>query len=199
VDRVYEEIVQRVRAITQQPSSVAVGAAQWDPFIAAMQAAADGNTAAARAAEGFLTALESQAGQPELASTLRVIMAGGRDAATLTASLSQLEAAAAERVLDAIEGRIEVPRPLWPSVQIAGLLLDLVVACRGGLRAPARARQSLSLLSGLPQWSGLVPLLERILAGDRDTVLDGLADPVHRAVVELVLREIAGPDRASGR
>jgi tetratricopeptide (TPR) repeat protein len=199
VERAYEDIVQRVRAIAMQPSAVVAGAAQWDPFIAAMQAAADGNTAAAQAAEGFLTALESQAGRLELARTLRMIMAGGRDAATLTANLNQLDAAAAERALDAIKGRIEVPRLLWPAVQIAGLLLDLVMACRGAPRAPDRARRALSVLSGLPQWSGLVPLLERILAGDRDTVLDGLTEPAHRAVVELVLREIAGPDRAGGR
>jgi hypothetical protein len=199
VDRVYEEIVRRVRAIAMQPSGVAIGAAQWDPFIAAMQAAADGNTAAAQAAEGFLAALESQAGRPELARTLRTIMAGSRDAAMLTANLNQLDSAAAERALDAIEGRIEVPRLLWPAVQIAGLLLDLVMACRGAPRAPARAGQALSLLSGLPEWSGLVPLLERILAGDRDMILDGLTDPVHRAVVELVLREIAGADHSGGR
>jgi hypothetical protein len=117
----------------------------------------------------------------------------------LTANLNQLDSAAAERALDAIEGRIEVPRLLWPAVQIAGLLLDLVMACRGAPRAPARAGQALSLLSGLPEWSGLVPLLERILAGDRDMILDGLTDPVHRAVVELVLREIAGADHSGGR
>jgi hypothetical protein len=199
VERAYQGIVQQVRTAAMQPDGVALGVAQWDPFIAAMQAAADGNTAAAQAAEGFLAALESQAGRPELARALRTILAGGRDAAILTANLSRQDAAVTERALDAAEGRVEVPRLLWPAAQIAGLLLDLVVACRGAPMAPARARQALSSLGVLPERSGLVPVLERILAGDRDAILDDLADPVHRAVVELVLREIARPYRAGRR
>jgi hypothetical protein len=41
-----------------------------------------------------------------------------------------------------------------------------------------------------------VASLERILAGERDPILlGGLADPMHQAVVALVLEEIArGPD-----
>ena len=37
-----------------------------------------------------------------------------------------------------------------------------------------------------------MPVLDRILAGERDAILLGdLTDPVHRAVVALVLKEIA--------
>jgi hypothetical protein len=194
VERAYQEIARRVRAIALQPRRPAAGAAQWDPFIAAMQAAADGNPAAAQAAEAFLTAL-SQAGRTELAGTLRAIMAGDRDDAMLTARLSRVDAAAAGRALDAVEGKIDVPRLLWPAVAIAGLLLDLVMACRGAPGAPARARQALTVLSARPEWSALVPVLERILAGERDAVLDGVTDPAHRAVTELVLGEIASPRR----
>jgi hypothetical protein len=66
--------------------------------------------------------------------------------------------------------------------------------------APARARQALGRLSSHQEWSGLVPILERILAGERDAILlDSLTDPVHRAVVELVLTQIARTNQADRR
>jgi hypothetical protein len=191
VESTHQEIVQRVRSIAAQPNVSAAGAVQWDPVVAAMQAAADGSMAAAEVAENFLSALESQAGRPELAWALRMIMAGDRDAASLTANLGKADTAVVERTLDVIGGRIAVSQPLWQVAPIAGLLLDLVMACRGAPRAPARARQGLRNLSSVETWSGLVPVLERILAGERDAaLLEGLTDPSHRAAVELVLRGI---------
>jgi tetratricopeptide (TPR) repeat protein len=194
VERTYLGIVQRVRAIAAQPAAASrwVAAAQWDPIIAALQAAADGSAEAGDVAENFLSALESQAGRAALAAALRRIMAGELDAVSLARNLDESDAAIVGRALDAIEGRIDIPRALWRAAPIAGLLLDLAMACRGAPRAPARARQALDLLSSRQEWSGLVPVLERILAGERDAILlEDLTDPVHRAVVALVLKEIA--------
>jgi len=39
--------------------------------------------------------------------------------------------------LDAIDGRVDVPRVLLRAAPIGGLLLDLVMACRGALLPPS--------------------------------------------------------------
>ena len=171
VEHTYQGIVHQVHAAAAQPGAAVIATAQWDPIIAALHAAADGSTAAAEVAENFLSALESQAGRTALARALRRITAGDLDAVSLTGNLDESDAAIVERALDAIEGRIEVRRALWRAAPIAGILLDLVMACRGAPKAPARARQGLRLLSSRQEWSGLVPVLERILAGERDTTL----------------------------
>jgi tetratricopeptide (TPR) repeat protein len=196
VERLYQGIVQRVRTIAARPhaASTWVAAAQWDPVIAALQAARDGDTAPGDVADNFLSALESQEGRAALARALRKIMAGELDAEALTRNLDGSDAAIIERALGAIEGRVDIPRVLWRAAPIGGLLLDLVAACRGAAAAPARAKQGLALLNSRQEWSALVPVLERILAGERDVILLGeLADPVHGAVVALVLAEIEMP------
>jgi tetratricopeptide (TPR) repeat protein len=194
VERTYQEIVRQVRASAAQPRATVIAVAQWDPVIAALQEAASGSSAAAEVAESFLSALESQAGLSPLARALRGIMAGDLDRASLTGSLAEADAVVVERAVDVLEGRIEIDPVLWRAAPITGVLLDLVTACRGAPMAPARARQGLRDLSSRPEWSALVSVLERILAGERDATLrDDLADPVHRAVVELVLAEIARP------
>jgi tetratricopeptide (TPR) repeat protein len=193
VERTYQEIVQRVRALAAQPhaASARVAAVQWDPIIATLQAAMDGNVTARDLGEHALSGC-SQAGREALATALRRILAGDLDAASLARNLDGSDAAIVGRALDAIEGRVEIPRVLWRAAPIAGLLLDLVMACRGAPRAPARVRQALGVLNSRQEWSALVPVLERILAGERDAILLGdLTDPVHRAVVALVLKEIA--------
>ena len=95
----------RVRAASAQPRATVIAVAQWDPVIAALHAAADGNTAAAAAAENFLTALESQLGRAALATALRRIMTRDLDAVSLTENLAESDAAIVERALDALEGR----------------------------------------------------------------------------------------------
>jgi len=193
VERTLQGIVQRVRTMAAQPYAASswVAAAQWDPLIAALQAARDGDRAAGEVAENFLSALDSQ-GRGALATTLHKIMAGDLDPANLTGNLDASDTAIIEHALDAIDGRIDIPRVLWRAAPIAGLLLDLVAACHGAAGAPARAKQGLALLKSHPEWSALVPTLERILAGERDTTLfKDLTDPVHRAVVALVRVEVA--------
>ena len=200
VEDTYQQIVHRVRAAAAQPGATVIAIAQWDPVIAALHAAADGNAAAAEAAANFLTALESQLGRAALATALRRIMTRDLDAVSLTENLAESDAAIIERALDAFEGRIEIPRALWRAAPIASFLLDLVMACRGAPRAPARAKQGLAVLSSRQEWSGLVPVLECILAGERGASLsENLTDPVHTAVVGLVLTEIARTSSAAGR
>jgi tetratricopeptide (TPR) repeat protein len=200
VEGTYQQTARRVRAAAAQPRATVIAAAQWDPVIAALHAAADGNTAAAAAAENFLTALESQLGRAALATALRRIMTRDLDAVGLTENLAESDAAIVERALDALEGRVEIPRALWRAAPVAGFLLDLVMACRGAPRAPERARQALGLLNSQHQWSGLVPVLQRILAGERNATLsENLTDPVHRAVVKMVLAEIARTSSPDGR
>jgi len=132
VERTYQGIVQRVRTMAAQPhaASAWVAAAQWDPIIAALSAARDGDQAAGEVAENFLSALDCQAGRAALARALRRIMAGELDAENLTKNLDGSDAAIIERALDAIDGRVDIPRVLWRATPIAGLLLDLVMACR---------------------------------------------------------------------
>jgi hypothetical protein len=194
VDSTYREIVRRVGAAAAQSGTAVTAFAQWDPIIAALFVAADGNTAVAEVAENSLSALESQTGRAALAGALRKIMTGDLDAVSLAGNLVESDTAIVERAVDALEGRIEIPRALWRAAPIAGFLLDLVMACRGAPKAPARARQGLLLLNSRQEWSGLVRVLELVLAGERDaTLLEDLTDPMHRAVAELVLREIAKP------
>lgn len=193
VGRVYCDVVQRVRELAAQAADVSSQktSIQWDPLIAAIQAAGQENTAAAEMAGGFLEAL-AQAGRATLAGILRRILAGDRDAGDLTSGLDDADAAVVRRALDALTGRIEVPSVLWSASPIAGALLDLVAACRGAPAALARAQQHLTAMASHPAWSDLARVLERILAGERnDQLLGELTNPMHQAVVTRVLREIS--------
>jgi tetratricopeptide (TPR) repeat protein len=192
-DRAYGDVVQRVRELAAQApdASSQITSVQWDPPVAAIQAAGQGDTAAAEMAGGFLEAL-AQAGRAALAGILRRILAGDRDAGDLTSGLDDADAAVVRRALDALAGRIEVPGALWSATPIAGALVDLVAACRGAPAAPARARGHLAAMASHPAWSELAQALGRILAGERgDQLLDGLTNPMHQAVVTRVLREIS--------
>ena len=192
-DRVYGDVVQRVRELAAQApdASPQITFVQWDPPIAAIQAAGQGNTAAAEMAGGFLEAL-AQAGPSTLAGILRRILAGDRDAGDLTSGLDDADSAVVRRALDALAGRMEIPGALWSATPIAGALVDLVAAGRGAPAAPARAKQHLAAMASHPAWSDLGLVLERILAGERsDQLLGGLTNPMHQAVVTRVLREIS--------
>lgn len=143
-DRAYSNVVQRVRELAAQaPDATSqITSVQWDPLIAAIQAAGQGNTAAAEMAGSFLEAL-AQAGRATLAGILRRILAGDRDAGDLTSGLDDADSAVVRRALEALAGRIEVPGALWSATPVAGALVDLVAACRGAPAAPARAKRHL--------------------------------------------------------
>ena len=78
--------------------------------------------------------------------------------AILTANLNQLDAAVAERALDAVERRIEVIhaccRQQYQSPASCSISSWRAAAPQG---PPARAGQALSFLSGLPEWSASSP------------------------------------------
>ena len=191
-DRAYGDVVQRVRELAAQApdASPQITSVQWDPPIAAIQAAGQGNIAAAEIAGGFLEAL-AQAGRAALAGILRRILAGDRDTDDLTSGLDDADAAVVRRALDALAGRIEVPGALWSATPIAGALVDLVAACRGAPAAPARAKQHLATMASHPAWSDLAQVLGQVLAGERGGQLfEGLTSPMHRAIVTLVLTAV---------
>ena len=191
--RFYSNVVQRVHelAALAPDASSQIASVQWDPPIAAFQAAGQGNIAAAEMIGGFLEAL-AQAGRAALADILRRILAGDRDPSDLASGLDDADAAVVRRTLDALAGRIDVPGALWSATPIAGALVDLVAACRGAPAAPARTRRDLTAMAEDPMWADLARVLERILAGERgDQLSEELADPMHQAVVTLVLTAIS--------
>jgi tetratricopeptide (TPR) repeat protein len=192
VEHAYRDIVQRVRALAAHAPGATplITLVQWDPPIAAILAATQGNAAAGEMAQAFLGAL-AQAGRPALARTLHQIFEGKRDVGDLTSGLDDADTAVVRHALDALTGRIEIPGALWSATPIAGALVDLVAACRGAPAAPARARGHLTTMAAHPGWSDLARVLERILAGERgDQLIADLTNPMHQAVVTLVLAEI---------
>ena len=172
------------------PPAMARWLAEWDPVIAGLAAAAQGNQQAATAVEQYLSLLRDSPDWAALAGALRRTQSGD-SSQDLTAGLDGIDAAIAARTLSVLSGQASVPAGLWPAIGMGPLLGDVVAAGHGDTAAAERARLDLPTLAAQPDWAALSRVLDRILTGDRDPGLTAtLADATHRAVVATVLHYI---------
>jgi hypothetical protein len=173
------------------PSDLPRYFAMWDPAIAGIVAARDGN-ARARQALGQHLAKIQDAATPwaPLAHALGLVSDGhGPDAA---AGLDDVGAAIIARALDALRGAVTIPADLWPVMPWGYTLADLVAGSRGDANAAAAAQSELTTFAQRnPAAAAMCAALQRILAGDRRADLaSNLTSPVDRAVVTSVLHHV---------
>jgi hypothetical protein len=189
--QVLGELVMLVRDLAAAPHAAHPSLlAAWDPAIAALLAAADGDTEAATALDAQLGRYQDSPDWGALAVALRRLGAGETGPGLLT-GLDETSAAIVTRAMDARDGKVDIPAALWVAIGIGPLLGDLVAAAGGDAGAAGRADKDLQAMAGDSDLSALAGALRRILGGDRDPGLgDRLGDAEQRAVVECVLGHI---------
>jgi tetratricopeptide (TPR) repeat protein len=167
--------------------------AAWDPVIAGLAAASQGDTQAGAAVRKHLASHRDSEDWAALAQVLQRVQDGDRGQ-DLTAEMDPIGTAIVVRALDVLAGQADVPAALWPAMGLGTFLGDIVAAADGdGDEATAwRARQNLAALAAVPELADLATALGRVLDGDRDPGLPGtLSGDTERAVVATVLAHIA--------
>jgi CHAT domain len=189
--QVLGELLAQVRELAAAPPAADPGMlAAWDPVIAALLAAASGDTQAAAALDAELDQYQDSPDWDALVAALRRVRAGDIGVGVL-ADLDEVEAAIVTRALEARNGKISIPAGLWPAIGLRWWLADMVAGARGDEAAAARARQVIEEAAMNPGLSALADVSGRILDGERDPALGtGLDDPTERAVVATVLHQI---------
>ncbi|WP_157570159.1 CHAT domain-containing protein [Microtetraspora malaysiensis] len=197
------DLVNEARRLADQPAGPgireAVWAVAWEPVVAALVAAARGNTAAYIQLRRRLTKLENLDPQfAKLAAVLRRIHDGERGP-RLLAGLGPLDAAVATRAQDALENQASVDIDLWPAMHF-GIALANIVATATGHPEGADATQSfLDDLAGDPDLVPMAEVLTDIVGGSRDSGQPTrLNDPTQRAVIGAVLHHISKVESANG-
>jgi CHAT domain-containing protein len=195
LERLIEHARDRARALAASPSPIArvraAFLAAWDPIIAGLVAADQGDVQAAAAVSDELASAAEDS--PELAGALRRILDGDRKQAghDPAAKTDDIPAAVVGRALGALSGQAGLPAELWQAMGIRVLLGLIVAAGLGDLHAAAEARPALDYLAGQAEFAPLGQALDRILQGERDADLArALTDPASRAVVATVLYHI---------
>ena len=191
IQQTFQELLTRVRAeAAAQVARLSPYLAWWDPFIAALLAFDSGDEQAGAALDAELVRYQDSDQWVALVAVLRRLRAGGTSPELFT-GLVEVHAAIAARALDAREGTITIPVQLWYAMGIGSLLSDLVAGAAGSADAAGRAREMLDEIAELPELPPLTAALGRILDGDRGPgMVDQVDHPVHKAVVETILRHI---------
>ena len=160
---------------------------RWEPIIAGVVAAAQGDARAAPALEPQLRALEDRQEWADLVTVLRRVMAGERGDGLL-ASLDPVDTAIVRRALEALSGTVTLEvsfDDVWARASTSGalstdmnrwepIIAGVVAAAQGDARA-ALAVESDLRLEDHKDWADLVAVLRRIMAGERgDGLLAGL-------------------------
>ena len=204
-DEALADIVRRVQA--RAAASLAANLDQqlllWDPVLAAMVAAAEGDKAAAAWLEQSLTTASQQGNWTALAGVLRRILAGKRDQHLLQ-GLSEVDTAIAQRALDALVGRVQLDPDSWQTLtspalpdELVQLVAAVVAAARGDQEVAAALEPVLTEWASDQSWTALAGVLRRILAGERDPqLLQGLEE-TDTAVVTTILDQLSSQPSAA--
>jgi len=172
------------------PVALSMDLAEWDPWIAALIDAKNGDTRAAAALQDELARYQDVAPYSVLVASLRRVQAGETSPETL-AGLDERDAAIVSRAIDALQGRVMLPRGLGRAIGIGPLLRNLVAGAIGDKGAAERARAELDALAAHPDLLPLTVILGRILDGEiRPELATELSHPVYQAVVTTVLHHI---------
>jgi hypothetical protein len=168
----------------------------WEPRIAAVVAAAEGDPDVAAALEPLLTERADAEDWAALIAVLRRIIAGERGEDLLT-GLDPIDAAITRRALDALAGRVELtatPADLLTGTvpeQWDPVIAAVVAAAEGDAEVAAAVDAVLTGLADTQDWVVLVSVLRRIIAGERGQDLLAGLDPVDTAITRTVLDALA--------
>ncbi len=171
---------------------------QWEPLLAGIVAAVDGDTAVAEDVQRALDGLADSPDWGALVVVLRRVLAGEREPQSLLSRLDPVDTAIVTRLLDALAGRTELhPAPPASSAGRTGqelpeqwqqTIATVIAAIRGDQSAPQALQPLLEQLTDDPNRAALATALRAVLAGDRDPdrLLAGL-DEFDTTVVQTIL------------
>jgi hypothetical protein len=165
--------------------------AMWDPAIAGIIAAREGDARARHALGEHLRKIQEAGTEwAPLARGLAMVSEGGEPDAA--AGLDDVGSAIIVRALDALRGAVTVPADLWYVMPWGYTLADVVAGSRGDASAAAAAESELTTFAQRnTRAAPMCAALRRVLAGERDAGLaSSLASPVDRAVVTSVLHHV---------
>lgn len=176
----------------------AVWAVIWDPVVAALVAAARGNTAAYIQFRKRLIVLENFDPQfAELPAVLRRIYDGERGP-HLLAGLGPLDASVAMRAQDALVDPASTDTDLWPAMPLGLALGNIVATATGHTETAVASREALAGYAADPVLAPMASVLNDIVAGSRDSgLLTRLNDATQRAVVRMVLHHIGNVEETN--
>jgi hypothetical protein len=159
--------------------------AVWDPVIAGLIAARDGDAEARAAVEEHLAGLAGSADWARLAGVMSAILHGQR---SLPDDLGKIDTAIARRALAALDGDSrDPPAQLWPAIVFTGLISNVVTAASGDAATADQLRGQFSRAADDSELGPLTDALRRILDGDRSPALARGLDSVSAAVVLTIL------------
>jgi hypothetical protein len=165
--------------------------AMWDPAIAGIIAAREGDARAQHVLGEHLRKIQEAGTEwAPLARGLAMVSEGGEPDAA--AGLDDVGSAIIVRALDALRGAVTVPADLWYVMPWGYTLADVVAGSRGDASAAAAAESELTTFAQRnTRAAPMCAALRRVLAGERDAGLaSSLASPVDCAVVTSVLHHV---------
>jgi hypothetical protein len=158
--------------------------ASWDPVIAGIIAARDGDEQARAAVDEHLAERMDSADWGRLAGVLSAMLAGSTG---LPGDLDKIDTAVAGRALAALRGEAEVPRQLWPAIPFTPLIGRMVSAAWGDQDTAGQLTPALLRMAADSELGSLGRALLRILDGERAPALARNLGPVQAAVVITIL------------
>jgi tetratricopeptide (TPR) repeat protein len=186
--RIIRQAHDQARAIFEE---IARHRMEWDPVIAAMVAARQGEIAAARAVQLRLRTYANDRSWAQFSRALGYIHRQCPEAA-VSLPLDIMDRILLRRCQDALDGSVSVPPELAQCVPIAGELSQLLQATQTGETSPALGR-ALDELAESRQWQQLATPLRKILAGDRDPGITTGLDPSSSVVITTLLTNLRPP------
>jgi hypothetical protein len=170
--------------------------ASWDPVIAGIIAARDGNDDARAAVEEHLADRMDSPDWSRLAAVLRDILDAGAGA-SIPGDLGDIDAAITHRALAALTGDT-VPFQLWPAIEFTGLIGRMVSAATGDAGSADQMAGVLARMDADAELAPLAGVLRRILNGERAPALARGLDPVAATIVIAVLFHVPPAPPAAG-
>jgi hypothetical protein len=181
-----DALLTQVRAKADPNVRFARNLAAWDPVIAGITAARDGDDQARAAVEQHLAERQDSADWGKLAAVLRAFLHGDHGAG-LPDGLDEIDTAIARRALGALSGDIQIPGQLWQALSLAPLIGRVVGAAYGDQDDARQVTETLTELGNDSDWAPLASTLRRILDGQRAPGLaDGLGPLFSAAVTAIV-------------
>jgi hypothetical protein len=187
-----DALLAQARTMADPNTRFARHLAAWDPVIAGITAAANGDGQARAAVEEHLAERQDSADWGKLATVMLALL-HGQPASSVPGDLDQIDTAITRRTLAGLSGDIQIPEQLWQAISLTGLIGAVVNAAYGDQAAARRVTDTLTEMDTDNDWAPLASALRRILGGDRAPALaDGL-NPVFAATVTTILSHLPPP------
>ncbi|MEU2613098.1 tetratricopeptide repeat protein [Micromonospora sp. NPDC007271] len=158
----------------------------WDPVLAAIMLARQGDAEMASRVREYLRRYEGTVNWRALAAGLALVLDDREDDAW-NCGLDGIDEVLLGRCVNVVHRRIHIPSQLAVAMPIAGVFGLVFRAMKGSLERPEDLAPRLAQIEMSGQWEGLVPLLLRLVDGERDRRM-AVSTPSHvRSVIDMLL------------